>query len=99
MKPSMIATEHEPCLAIALALDPRPDEWNDNVVARGDANVYVFHDNDLSICPASAGHFFVFRNCCYRGSSRPAPFAATMADHHGVRRAIALGDGSLRLLG
>jgi hypothetical protein len=27
--------------------------------------VYVFHDNDLSICPASAGHFFVFQNCCY----------------------------------
>jgi hypothetical protein len=58
MKPGMIATEHEPCLAIAFALDSRPDEWNDNVIARGGANVYVFHDNDLSICPASAGHFF-----------------------------------------
>src|SRR5262245_28240698 len=36
-----------------------------NSIARGGANVYVFHDNDLSICPASAGHFFVFQNWCY----------------------------------
>src|SRR5262245_13886961 len=65
-KPGMKAAMNKP--TIAVELDSRPDESNDKVIARGGANVYVFHDNDLSICPASAGHFFVFQNCCYRAS-------------------------------
>src|SRR5262249_38054529 len=67
-KPGMRAAMNKPTIAVELALDSRPDESNDKVIARGGANVYVFHDNDLSICPASAGHFFVFQNCCYRAS-------------------------------
>lgn len=57
-KPGMRAAMHKPAIAVEFALDSRPDEWNDNVIARGRANVYFFHDNDLSICPASAGQFF-----------------------------------------
>ena len=64
-KPSMRAAMNKPPIAVELALDSRPEESNDKVIARGGANVYVFHDNDLSICPASAGHFFVFQNFCY----------------------------------
>jgi hypothetical protein len=52
---------------------------NDLSLARGRAVAYVFHSKELSICPASAGHFFVVA-CCYRGSSRPAPFAAAIED-------------------
>jgi hypothetical protein len=69
-KPSMRAAMYKPAVAVEFALDSRPEESNDKVIARGGANVYVFHDNDLSICPASAGHFFVFQNCCYRQSRR-----------------------------
>src|SRR5262245_59465083 len=69
-KPGMRAAMHKAAIAVEFALDSRPEESNDKVIARGGANVYVFHDNDLSICPASAGHFFVFQNCCYRRSWR-----------------------------
>jgi hypothetical protein len=64
-KPGMRAAMHKAAIAVEFALDSRPEESNDKVIARGGANVYVFHDNDLSICPASAGHFFVFQNFCY----------------------------------
>jgi hypothetical protein len=86
-KPGVRAAMHKPAMAVEFALDSRPDEWNDNVIARGGANVYVFHDNDLSICPASAGHFFVFQNCCYRGS--PV---------HDLARASIVGQRSLKQL-
>src|SRR5262245_23675771 len=66
-KPSMRAAMHKPAIAIEFALDSRPEESNDEAIARGGANVYVFHDNDLSICPASAGHFLCFRNAVRDG--------------------------------
>jgi hypothetical protein len=37
---------------------------NDLSLARGPAVAYVFHGKDLSICPASAGHFFDDGNVC-----------------------------------
>jgi len=86
-KPGMRAAMHKPAIAVGVALDSMPEESNDKVIARGGANVYVFHDNDLSICPASAGHFFVFQNCCYRGS--PV---------HDLTRASIVGQCSLKQL-
>jgi hypothetical protein len=45
-----------------------PPGNNDLSLARGRAVAYVFHGKNLSIRPASAGHFFVVANCCYRRS-------------------------------
>jgi hypothetical protein len=47
-----------------------PPGNNDLSLARGRAVAYVFHGKNLSIRPASAGHFFVVANCCYRRSCR-----------------------------
>ena len=57
-----------------------------NLIARGGANVYVFHDNDLSICPASCGAFFWSQKKCYGGSQS------------GPRRGFTLGQKALEPL-
>src|SRR5262249_41999455 len=40
----------------------------EKAIARGRVLVYAGHYSIPSICPASAGHFFVVANCCYRAS-------------------------------
>src|SRR5262245_31391858 len=40
----------------------------EKAIARGRVLVYAGHYSIPSICPASAGHFFVVANCCYQGS-------------------------------
>ena len=57
-------------------------------LARGRAIVYVVHDKDLSICPASAGHFFWFLELLI---SRVIKASAVRGGHRSfeLRRAIA----------
>src|SRR5262245_5137434 len=44
----------------------------EKAIARGRVLVYAGHYSIPSICPASAGHFFVVANCCY-ARSRSGP--------------------------
>src|SRR5262249_26949220 len=57
----------------------------EKAIARGRVLVYAGHYSIPSICPASAGHFFV-QNCCY-GGSQPGP-----------RRGFTLGEKALEPL-
>src|SRR5262245_55578957 len=57
----------------------------EKAIARGRVLVYAGHYSIPSICPASAGHFFV-QNCCYGGSQS------------GPRRGFTLGEKALEPL-
>src|SRR5262249_36538840 len=45
----------------------------EKAIARGRVLVYAGHYSIPSICPASAGHFFVVANCCYGGGQTGPP--------------------------